>query len=186
MTEGIGRGDLIISPPFMPDTRFNRSVIMITQDNPGGSHGFCLNRATNNTVNDLLQEHNVDLNIHIPLYWGGPVHPNTVWMMHSREWELESTVGINEFWAMTSNMNMFHHMCEGKVPLRFRVFYGFAAWAPGQLAAEIRGEEPFEKNSSWLIAKDPDPSFIMECPVEDLWEACTTLSGSQAVNRWLA
>ncbi len=185
MTAGITQGDLIISPPHMPDSRFNRTVIMITQDSPNGSHGFCLNRCTDHTLTDILEGHNIDFPLNLPLYWGGPLNPNTVWMLHDHSWRIHSTIDINDHWSMTSDMRMFHQMSHHDMPKQFRIFFGFAGWGPGQLEFEIKGVDPWDQKHSWLIANDPDPNFLIECPVEDLWEACTTLSGSQAVSHWM-
>jgi len=179
--------DLLIAPPSIPDPRFRKSVMMLTHSHEGGSFALCLNRPSNYVCNDIIKEIDSvrDLDINIPLYWGGPVSPSTVWMLHSAEWSLEErTVEIDEAWSMTSHESMFAHLADGDCPRQFRMVFGFCSWAPQQLEAELRGLPPWNPKHSWLVAANPGSEWIFEQPVENLWENATTLSSHQAVDRW--
>lgn len=177
--------DLLIAPPHMTDKRFHKAVIMITHHNTGGTFGLCLNKPTEHTMQDILEETGIEGNVNFPLYWGGPVNPTTVWMLHDSGWECDGTVKINNEWSMTSNLAMFQHLADGDTPTNFRMFFGFSSWAQGQLKAELRGIEPWSHKHSWLVAENPGPEWIMETPVEDLWIASTDLCSHQAVDSWL-
>ena len=185
MTYKITNTSLLIAPPGMPDPRFRNAVLMLTHNNRTGSFALCLNRPTNITINDLLEDHPIECNLPMTVYWGGPVNPNTVWMLHSSEWETEHTVLIDDQWAMTSNMDMFEQMAEGILPRQFRVFAGYAGWAPGQLEQEMQGIAPRKREHSWLVADNPGPEWVMEQPEDLLWENATTLCSHQAVDSWL-
>ena len=39
-----GKGKILISEPFLPDTFFNRSIVYLTDHSPQGSVGFILNK----------------------------------------------------------------------------------------------------------------------------------------------
>lgn len=177
--------DLLIAPPQIPDKRFRGTVLMMTHDHQGGTFALCLNQPTDHTLLDILEDTGIEANLNFPLYWGGPVNPGSVWMLHSTDWSIESTVNINDDWAMTSNEEMFHHLADGDCPRFFRMMFGYCSWAPGQLKAELRGAAPWNKNHSWLIAENPGPEWIMEYPVDELWAASAELCSHQAVDSWL-
>lgn len=177
--------DLLIAPPNIPDKRFRRSVLMLTHDHRGGSFALCLNHLTDLTLRDIAVELGFETSMNFPIYWGGPVNPNTVWMLHSSDWSCEQTVEINDQWSMTSNVKMFESLADGEFPRHFRFMMGFCSWSRGQLQCELDGLPPWSHNNSWLIAENPGPEWIFEHPVETLWETATTLSSHQAVDSWL-
>ena len=178
-------GDLLIAPPLIPDTRFRKSVMLVANDNHGGTFALCMNRPTNHTIKDLLIDTGFDTNINFPLYWGGPVSPTTIWMAHSLDWEIERTIQVNEQWAITSNINMFSHLADGDYPENFRLMLGYTSWGPGQLKAELRGLPPWNHNHSWLVAESSTPGWVLEQPVEDVWLNSIELSSHSAVDAWL-
>ena len=123
--------------------------------------------------------------MNFPLYWGGPVNANTVWMLHSTEWSCDHTVEINEEWSMTSNIEMFQDFANGNFPRHFRLMLGYCSWAKNQLQSELEGMPPWNHNNSWLIAENLGPEWLFDQPVELLWDNATTLSSHQAVANWL-
>ena len=180
--------DLLIAPPTIPDHRFRKTVLMLTHNHDGGSFALCLNKPSRYVCNDIIKDLEIagDIDLQIPLYWGGPVSPGTVWMLHTSEWQLEDrTVEITEDWSMTSHESMFACLADGDCPRQFRMVFGFCSWAPQQLEAELRGMPPWHPNHSWLIAANPGAEWLFEQPVENLWENATTLCSHQAVDRWL-
>lgn len=178
-------GDLLISPPMMPDPRFRESVIIVTQHNEHGSYGLCLNKQTMHTINDLASDIGVRLDEDIALYWGGPVNPTTVWMLHSNDWSMTNTVEINSHWSMTSNLKMFHAMSRGEYPSQYRLFFGFSNWAPEQLEKELVGAPPWHHQSSWLVWHHPHDERILDVEPNQLWNVSTSQCGRQAINSWL-
>lgn len=176
-------GSLLIAPPTIPDQRFESAVLLLAHNETEGSLAFCLNKVSEYTVKDLLP--NEDFELNFPLYWGGPVGKSTVWMLHSKEWETENTLDINDEWSMSSTIEMFNELAEGNCPQQFRLFYGYCSWNSGQLESEIQGERPWNHSHSWLIAENPGIEWTMEQPVEDLWTSATGMSAHQAVQNWL-
>jgi putative transcriptional regulator len=158
---------------------------MLTQSDHLGEFAICLNRPTGHTLREVLEETGLDLEINFPLYWGGPVSMNSMWMLHSAEWECEHTIPINDQWSLTSHISMFHNLADGDYPQQFRLMMGYCSWTKGQLEAEMRGLPPWNSNHSWLVANEVDPEWAFEQPVEDLWIMATDLCCHQAVDTWL-
>lgn len=183
--KSLAAGDLLVSPPNLPDPRFDRTVIMLTYNNHRGSFGLCLNRQTEHTVNEILTPLDISLPLDHPLYWGGPVNPTTVWMLHDTGWSVDATVPVDERWSITSNTSMFEKLSRGDWPGRFRVFFGHSSWAPGQLQQELTGGETWNHNHSWLTIKDPDPIWLNDCDPEQLWTTACSTCRQQAVEGWM-
>jgi putative transcriptional regulator len=178
-------GDLLVSPPAMIDSRFEKTVLLLTHHGEVGSLALCVNRLTEHKVNDILKELDLKLEKNFPLYWGGPVNPSTIWMLHSKEWRVNTTISINENWSLTSHVTMFHRLKDDDVPKKFRIFFGQASWSPGQLRGELEGDPPWNKSHSWLIVKNPNPIWLMDTSAKNLWIEATQTCGEQAVEKWL-
>ena len=103
----LAQGDVIVAPPTMRDPRFRRSALLITYHDLDGSLGLCVNQPTSHTLDKISSEVGLDVKLNFPLYWGGPVSPGTIWMLHSPEWQLGNTISINDQWNLTSNEQMF-------------------------------------------------------------------------------
>jgi putative transcriptional regulator len=185
MSEDLQAGDLLVSPPSIIDSRFEKTVLFLTHHGEVGSLALCVNRPTDHKINDILKELDLKLDKNFPLYWGGPVNSSTIWMLHSNEWHIDTTIPINDHWSLTSHISMFHHLSDSDEPKKFRVFFGQASWGPGQLMGELEGDPPWSKNHSWLTVKNPNPSWMMDTNAKNLWIEATQICGEQAVEKWL-
>lgn len=181
-------GQLLIAPPNMPDPRFHESVMMVVSHNETGTVAIALNGITEletQDIEDLRDPFDVSPLSH-PIFWGGPVAPETLWMIHSGEWCSYNTLEITDNISVTSDIEMLEALKDGDTPKLFRVCSGFASWNPGQLEREMNGTGPWAKQYSWLTAPTLDLEWALECPVEDLWQKATELSAQAAVSSWLA
>ena len=181
----LSAGDLLIAPPKMVDPRFQKTVIMLTHHSEDGSLGLVLNKPTEHSVDDLVAEVGLTCPFNCDLFWGGPVNPQTVWMLHTPEWQLPTTHKFSMEWSMTSSMNMFHEMERTHKPDYFRMFFGFASWGPDQLVMELEGHGPWRRDSSWLVWHQPHGQQLLDVDSEDLWSVATEQCARQAVNSWL-
>ena len=178
-------GDCVVSVPDCADPRFKQSVIMICQHTTDGTFGVMLNKHTDLSVNDVMLEHDDALNIPLPLYVGGPVAPQSMWMLHSAEWSMNNTQFVTEYLSYTSHAGMFAHIADGDSPNEMRLFLGYTGWAPGQLMGEIRGQAPWTRSHTWLVWQKPDPEIIWDTPEDRLWSKACKQVGAQAVAEWL-
>lgn len=177
-------GTLLISHPKMPDPRFGQTVLLLTQHSPQGAFALCLNRQTTHDINKLGEELKIGKPLPFPIHWGGPVHPSSVWMVHTPEWHTDQTLNVNEHWKITSSEAMFHHLADGDAPRQFIICYGFASWGPKQLEAELAGEPPYATGSSWVTLPDAPATMILDMPMEKMWHKTTAMAATVAVNTW--
>lgn len=171
----------------MPDRRFRDTVMMIISHNESGTVALCLNKLTEITTEDMpeIDDPNIISPICHPVYWGGPVCAESIWMLHSNEWESENTMEVSDDVKVSSDKVMLSELIRGECPQSFRLLHGFASWSPNQLAAELEGTGSWDKNHSWLITENPGIETLLECPVEELWTMATSLCAQNAVDSWL-
>lgn len=177
-------GDLLIAPPSMNDPSFARSVLLLLSgDTSSGTIALCVNRKLNITVDhlDLDLEYDLDL----PLFWGGPLLPQSIWMLHTSEWGLPATRDITDEWSVTSDHDMFPLLAAGSQPEYFRLFLGYSGWQQGQLLKELEGTPPWSRRNSWLVAKSITPQWLFDRPHTSLWREAISQSCQQAVASWL-
>jgi putative transcriptional regulator len=169
----------------MQDPRFRKTVNMITFQHDEGCYGLCLNRPSHYSLQDIVGELGKNIQRDLPLYWGGPVSPQTIWMLHDNDWATEVSIRINRDWSMTSHISMFDRLVDDDYPKQFRIFYGFCSWAENQLEAEIEGYPPYHHDMSWLVWHQPHDRQLLEIDVEDFWAASTEQCGKQTVSNWM-
>ena len=105
----------------------------------------------------------------IPIYWGGPVDDHKIIILHSNDYENETTKKYNNL-STSSDLTTLVKIAEKKGPKKSLVILGLAAWNTGQLDGEIELERwtlseismelifDTDNNIKWL--KAIDNSFI--------------------------
>jgi putative transcriptional regulator len=153
-------GMLLVAAESINDPRFQQSVILITQHNQAGTSGLILNRA----LGELPEELKSTLSL-LPegLYWGGPVSPLQVTgLLLDAPGSYKQGQPIGDGLKILAGEQLEealhnHPLDRGEM----RVYFGYAGWAPAQLAAEIaRGD--------WHV-RTPDVSSLRKLPPEQLW-----------------
>lgn len=175
-------GNFLISPPSMSDSRFAKSVVMLTHHSDT-SLGFCINKPLKHSFKEVIRELDIDLTFDPTVFWGGPVNQSTVWMLHDNSWTHPASIQINETWNMISHITMFNNFNDDYKPAHFKIIMGCSSWAPDQLESELRGDPPWSQNHSWLVLKDPSPSLLTDIDGEDLWKVTTDLCVKQSVSQ---
>jgi putative transcriptional regulator len=179
----IHAGDLLVSPPQVQMASFSETVILMGTVEADGAQGWVMNRPTGHGVSEILKDMDVELGTDFELYWGGPVSPHTVWLLHEPSWRMSNTRDINDQWAVTSNELMFHALAEGDAPRYFKIMLGYSGWDKNQLNEELEGKPPRRHNHSWLVLRDPDTDWLAERADSELWREAVALSVQQTVNQ---
>lgn len=150
------QGLALVASPYLTDQNFLRSVVYMLNHDADGAMGLILNRPTNVSIQDLLDqlaEKHVDNDS--PVYCGGPVD-GMLTMLQSVE--------INErcLIACATDQDRILTVCEENRPdHKYRVFDGYAGWGPGQLEAELQG-------GGW-ITWDLNPEDVFSDP-DEIWQ----------------
>jgi putative transcriptional regulator len=140
-----GKGKILISEPFLPDTFFNRSIVYLTDHTSEGSVGFILNKKLDVKVNDAIEGFDSWTDT---LNMGGPVAPDTLHYIHNLGEVIPKSVHVdsNICWGgdidVIRNLIAFNKIRQSQI----RFFLGYSGWSAGQLEREL-------KENSWIIAK---------------------------------
>jgi putative transcriptional regulator len=135
-------GVLLISDPFLKDPNFMRTVVLLCEHHAKGSFGFVLNRPYEQRLHEFIP----DLDGHeVPVYYGGPVQPDTLHFVHAMPAEVPDGNQISKGVYWGGNFETVINLIQSNsLDLsRIRFFLGYSGWGKGQLE-----EEMLEK--SWL------------------------------------
>jgi putative transcriptional regulator len=165
-----GVGKILVSEPFLLDSYFKRSVILLGEHSSEGSVGFILNKPTDLVLNDALDDFP---HFDVPLYFGGPVQTDTIHFLHTLGTRLEGSKKIlpGIYWG--GNLEMLKLLIEtnqvNKQDIRF--FAGYSGWEPKQLEDELKGK-------TWLVSSCKK-EFAFSSNPDELWGQVLRTMGSQ-------
>ncbi|QDV23981.1 YqgE/AlgH family protein [Aureliella helgolandensis] len=156
------QGRALVASPYLNDPNFLRSVVYVLQHDEEGAFGLVLNRPTQATIGELMEqlgETSVvnDANV----YWGGPVDGPLMLLQ-----EAVSPSGDHAIFAASDQAKILK-ICVGNEMEevgagRYRIFDGYAGWGAEQLNREL-------KSGDWLLW-DVTPNHIFT-EVDELWES---------------
>lgn len=164
-TNGYLTGQVLISTPFMTDTRFYQSVIYVCGHDENGAMGFIINKPLPSIMfEDLLDQLNIthpDPLKELPIYYGGPVEVGRGFVLHGPDYNHAATVGINEDFAITATLEILRDIAYGEGPRQCALMLGYTGWSSGQLESELQ-------ENQWLVLRGKK-EFVFESPTDDMW-----------------
>ena len=173
-------GKFLIAMPGMGDQRFERSVIYICAHSEEGAMGFIFNQVLDTpTMTDffnqleivsedetgIISEELASTN----LFVGGPVEPGRGFVLHTSEYDSDSTLHVSDNVRLTATLDILRSIVTNKGPGKSMIALGYSGWAAGQLEDEI-------VSNGWLTA-DADERIIFETPVSERYDASLKLLG---------
>jgi len=156
-----GKGKILISEPFLPDTFFNRTIVYLADHNAEGSVGLILNKKLEIKVCDAISGFDKWKEL---LYMGGPVNPDTLYYLHNLGETIPKSVLVSENIYWGGDIDHIRRMIRnGRIMnSQIRFFLGYSGWSAGQLENEL-------KENSWVIAKIK-PEIIFDSQSADSWK----------------
>ncbi len=164
------KGRVLLSEPLMGDYFFGRSVVLIGEHNNEGTFGLIVNKTVNTKLNDILPDFPP---FDSPLYLGGPVETNRLFVLHSLGNEIPGSQEILNglFWGgnMDDIKNMITLGLTDSSKIRF--FLGYSGWKAGQLESEL-------KRNSWVITRTTGDNIFNTEPTR-LWDNLVKKLGNE-------
>lgn len=154
---------------------FNHTLVLLIDHSEEGSFGFVLNKTTDLSMSDVLREAGVrsDAQVEAPVLLGGPVSPESGWILYDADGQPEprsgKTIFVDEKLACSASLDLLQQLAQGQGPGRCAMILGYAGWSPGQLEAEMQ-------QGSW-IPVDLEHRLVFETPVEQRWTAALSTLG---------
>ena len=163
----------LIAMPGMTDPFFARTVTYLCQHSDEGALGIIVNRPSELSLKDIMGQMNIELRDpelgDMPVYFGGPVHPERGFVLHEPIGEWSSTLKISDELWLTTSKDILEAISRGEGPRKILLALGYAGWGKGQLEEEI-------VQNSWLNAQ-ADESIIFTRPAASRWKAAAELMG---------
>lgn len=163
----------LIAMPSMEDTFFSRTVTLLCQHNEDGALGIVINRPADMTLGSVLDQMNIETHDRaidrLPVFFGGPVHPERGFVIHEPAGKWESSLKVSDDIALTTSRDILEAVAKGEGPRNMLVALGYAGWAKGQLEKEIL-------ENVWLNSPISN-SILFERPANQRWKASVELMG---------
>jgi putative transcriptional regulator len=146
-------GKFLVARSSLRDAFFGRSVILLLEHSDEEAIGLVLTRPAE--AKELP----------FPVFVGGPCQMDGLLMIHGRkDWQDEE--GLKEVcpgvYLGTAEQFERARESEDAAGGRFRVFAGYAGWAPGQLEEEMN-------EGAWIVLP-ASGEVIFDTPPLELWE----------------
>ncbi len=156
------RAFFLVARHDLPDPNFEDTVVLMVRDGPSGPLGVVVNRPTMVPLSHYFPDVAKLAKSNLKVFFGGPVARNTLtFLVRADAPPDEDAIEVAKGLYLRADGDALRKALRGDNPEGLRVFAGFAAWAPGQLEAEIgRGD--------WHTLA-ADPKSILERKPEGLW-----------------
>jgi putative transcriptional regulator len=178
-------GQFLISNLNLVDPNFFRTVVLLVQHNAEGAFGLVVNRPAAYTLGRIFPEFSKNLNPDIPVYIGGPVQREFLFILHSgfcaarqSGWYKKSPAATEPAPGVVfepATYDLISRLGEewDSMPLedrpRIRLYAGYSGWTANQLERELREHAWFTHTAKPDIVFHPNP--------ETAWKAALSEKG---------
>ena len=144
MKKEVRIGTILISKPFMEDKRFEKTIILIVENNTDGVVGFIMNKNISNKIDALYK---LFPNSNFNTKYGGPIDDdNRLFFTHKHPHIISGSKEIKNglFWGGELK-DLERGLKSGEIHQNEINFYlGYTGWDQGQLDDEI-------EEGSWIL-----------------------------------
>lgn len=167
MDDGSLAPALLVAMPQLLDPNFRRSVVLVIHHDASGSFGLVLSRESEIDAAQLCAS--VGITWHgggQPVGWGGPVQPNSGWVLvgdgaePGSQDDLHDATHLGDGLHFAGSLTTLRHVADDP-PDELRLFLGYAGWGAGQLEEELA-------QGAWLVAP-VSRRLVFQVAPEDLW-----------------
>ncbi|MBS1544485.1 MAG: YqgE/AlgH family protein [Bacteroidetes bacterium] len=164
------RGKLLISEPYLPDPNFERTIILLCENNEEGSFGFVLNKPSMAKVTEVMEDIKGFEGFAMV---GGPVQQDTLHYIH-RHPDLEDAVQIKEniYWGGNFEQLLFLLESGQLSSSDVRFFLGYSGWSAGQLEEEL-------EQDSWIVSDLLSEEIVFDTEPEGMWKKTLKVMGGR-------
>lgn len=156
---------LLVAMPQLLDPNFKRAVVLLIHHDDEGTFGLVVNRLSDIPARTLCD--NLEIEWHgdstTPLAWGGPVQPNTGWVLFGKDAPdaIEDANEVAPGLSVAGSLDTLRKIAVHP-PGQLRVLLGYAGWGPHQLEDELA-------QGAWLLAPC-GPDVIFGVDPDQMWE----------------
>lgn len=155
-------GIFLVAGRNLRDPRFRETVVLLVSYRRLGAVGLIINRPTRLSLSAAFPDIPSFKKRTDVIYFGGPVEGDQVLLLVRSPGNPGEAARVFDGVYVSSSMAVLNRMAtQQKAGEHFRVYAGYAGWAPGQLEGEIaRGD--------WRVLP-ADAKTLFEKDVETIW-----------------
>ena len=163
------KNNFLIATEKMNDNRFEKTVIAMLENDEDGAWGLVINKPLGSiplamlidpSLSNTPEEREKLYGINILIFWGGPVEVKKIFVLHSSEYQSESTKNYGGI-SISQDYNILFDIAEDRGPEKSLVILGYSGWGSGQLECEMERDH-------WILS-DLDPDIIFEKESINKW-----------------
>jgi putative transcriptional regulator len=153
-------GQFLVASQRLGDSRFSETVILLLQYSSKGAIGLVINRPTEVRLSSVFEDMQGLEQRTDTVFVGGPVGMNQIFMLLRSGSPPEESRRIFGDVYVSSSRVLLERIIEDEIGQnRFRIYAGYAGWAPGQIDQEIlRGD--------WHILRADAETLFEKSPAE--------------------
>ncbi len=147
------KNNFLVATDKIRDPKFKNTVVVMLDNDESGAFGLVINKPFGSIplgslikkLENKSSKKNKLYNIKIPVYWGGPVNVNKIFILHSKEYESKSTRKFKDV-SLSSDYKILFEIADKKGPKKSLIIMGYSGWGDGQLEGEMEREH-------WILSK---------------------------------
>ena len=155
------KNNFLIATEKMNDNRFKKTVIAMLENDEDGAWGLVINKPMGSIPLAMLIDPSLSTSeerenlygVNIQIFWGGPVEVKKIFILHSSEYQSESTKNYGGI-SISQDYNILLDIAENNGPEKSLVILGYSGWGSGQLEGEMEKDH-------WILS-DLDAGIIFE------------------------
>lgn len=156
----LSKGKFLVASKQLRDPQFFETVVLLIEYDSQGAMGLVINRPTTVKLSEVLPEIEGLQKRSDTIYLGGPVAKNQLMLLIRTSSPPEGSHLVFKDVYLSSSQTIIEKMIDNPdTPERFRVYAGYAGWAPGQLDREV-------SRGGWHILQADEESVFDKTPAE--------------------
>jgi putative transcriptional regulator len=159
----LAQGKFLVADRRLIDPNFRETVVLLIRYGQDGAMGLVINRPVELKLSTVFPDIKELERRKETLYLGGPVQPARVLLLVKSASPPEASMPVFDDVYLSSSLKVLRRLI--KKPLqgeRFRIYGGYAGWAPNQLESELdRGH--------WHVLK-ADTETLFDRKSSEIWQ----------------
>tara|TARA_B100000686_G_scaffold160025_1_gene167627 strand:+ start:1044 stop:1685 length:642 start_codon:yes stop_codon:yes gene_type:complete len=159
----------LIATEKMTDDRFQKTVIAMLENDEDGAWGLVINKPLGSWPIAMLLDPEINTpeereelyKVNIPVFWGGPVGTKQIFILHSNEYQSDTTNNYGNI-SISQDYNILIDIIKNKGPEKSLVILGYSGWGEGQLEGEMERDH-------WILS-DIDLNITFGEEIDKKWD----------------
>jgi putative transcriptional regulator len=159
----LAQGKFLVADRRLMDPNFRETVVLLIRYGPDGAMGLVINRPVQLKLSTVLPDIKELDRRKETLYLGGPVEPTRILLLVRSANPPEASMPVFGDVYLSSSQKVLQRLIKKPVKEeRFRIYAGYAGWAPKQLESECdRGH--------WHVLK-ADTETLFDKKSSEIWQ----------------